>query len=231
MPPRPEARASASTRSARIRASGCRSRSASDLEGERLQRVADQDRGRLVVGLVHGRLAAAQVVVVHGRQVVMDEAVAVDAARRRAGRERCGVRARRTSGRSRSTRNGPQALAAAQHGVPHRRHRRGGRAISPGPTSGPRRSTRKVSTVSATCVGLWESPAAGVAAVTEAGLTCDEGIEVIGRCGRSWPCEIDRASAFAGMRSRWTEPDASGSRRSAPCPALAQAAPAVCAGS
>ena len=47
------------------------------LEGEGLERVAGEDGGRLVEGLVHGRPAPAQVVVVHGGQVVMDEGIAV----------------------------------------------------------------------------------------------------------------------------------------------------------
>ena len=55
-----------------------------DVEGQRQQRVAGQDGGRLVEGLVHGRLAAAQIVVVHRRQVVMDEGIAVHAFERRA---------------------------------------------------------------------------------------------------------------------------------------------------
>ena len=56
-----------------------------DVEGERQQRVAGKDRRRLVEGLVHGRPAAAEVVVVHRRQVVMDEAVGMDAFQRRRG--------------------------------------------------------------------------------------------------------------------------------------------------
>jgi hypothetical protein len=44
-----------------------------DVEGERQQAVAGKDRRRLVEGDMHGRLAAAQVVVVHRRQVVMHE--------------------------------------------------------------------------------------------------------------------------------------------------------------
>ena len=50
-----------------------------DVEGEGLQGIAGEDRGRLVEGLVHGRPAAAQIIIVHGRQVVMDERIAVDA--------------------------------------------------------------------------------------------------------------------------------------------------------
>ena len=47
------------------------------LEGEREQGIADQDRCRLVEGDMAGRLAAAKVVVVHRRQVVMDERIGV----------------------------------------------------------------------------------------------------------------------------------------------------------
>jgi hypothetical protein len=50
-----------------------------EAEGERQQRVAGEDRERLAVDLVAGRPAAAQVVVVHRGQVVVDEAVGVDA--------------------------------------------------------------------------------------------------------------------------------------------------------
>jgi len=37
------------------------------LEGQRMERIAGQDRGRLVIGDMDGGLAAAQQVVVHGR--------------------------------------------------------------------------------------------------------------------------------------------------------------------
>ena len=47
-------------------------------KGQRLQRVPDQHRGALVVGAVAGRAPAAQVIVVHRRQVIVDEAVDVD---------------------------------------------------------------------------------------------------------------------------------------------------------
>ena len=46
-------------------------------EGLGLQRIAGEDGGGFVVGHVHGRAAAAQVVVVHGRQVVMNQGIAV----------------------------------------------------------------------------------------------------------------------------------------------------------
>ncbi len=48
------------------------------LEGAGLQRVAGQDGDGLAKGHVAGGLAAAQVVVVEGRQVVVDERVGVE---------------------------------------------------------------------------------------------------------------------------------------------------------
>ncbi len=48
------------------------------LEGQSLQRIAGEDRQRLVEGAVHRRTAAAQVVVVHRRQVIVDQRVGVD---------------------------------------------------------------------------------------------------------------------------------------------------------
>ena len=58
-----------------------------DLEGDGLERVAYENGGRLVIGLVHGRAAAADVVVVHRGQVVVHEAVGVDALQRAGGAE------------------------------------------------------------------------------------------------------------------------------------------------
>ena len=83
MPPMPAARASARTSAARRSARERRRLVGDDVEGKRQQAVAGKDGGRLVEGLVHGRLAAAQIVVVHRRQVVMDERIAVDAFERR----------------------------------------------------------------------------------------------------------------------------------------------------
>ncbi len=52
---------------------------AQDLEGKRQEGVAGKDRGRLAEGDMKGRAAAADGVVVHGRQVVMHQGVAMDA--------------------------------------------------------------------------------------------------------------------------------------------------------
>ena len=49
-----------------------------DLEGERVEAVAGKHRLRLAEGLVHGRLAAPQVGIVHARQIVVDQRIDVD---------------------------------------------------------------------------------------------------------------------------------------------------------
>jgi hypothetical protein len=74
MPPAPAPAASSATRRTRIGRIGVGG-VVGQRDGERVgqQRVAGEDGGRVVVGLVHGGLAATQVVVVHGRQVVVDQ--------------------------------------------------------------------------------------------------------------------------------------------------------------
>ena len=47
--------------------------------GQRQKAVAGQNRRRLVEGAVHRRLAAPQIVIVHGGQIVMDQRIAVHA--------------------------------------------------------------------------------------------------------------------------------------------------------
>ena len=75
-------RARSPARSARL-ASGWVSGRAQHVEGEGQQPVTGEDRGRLVEFLVRGRTAAAEIVVVHGRQVVMHQRIAMHAARSR----------------------------------------------------------------------------------------------------------------------------------------------------
>ena len=89
-----------------------------DVEGHGEQRVAGKDRGRLVEGAMQGRAAAAQVVVVHRRQVVVDEAVGVDAF------ERGGGLGNRRSGGAEEARGfdqdeGPETLAGGECRVAH----------------------------------------------------------------------------------------------------------------
>jgi hypothetical protein len=101
---------------------------AHDLEGQRQQPVAGQDRGGLVEGLVTGRPAAAQIVVVHGRQVVVHQRIAMHAFQRRPGPQRM-IAARAQQLRALGQKERPQPLALAQRRIAHRlddaRRRRG----------------------------------------------------------------------------------------------------------
>ncbi|MCY1518254.1 hypothetical protein D9M68_529660 [compost metagenome] len=96
------------------------------LEGQRLQRVAREQRVGFAELHVHGGLAAAQHVVVHARQVVVHQRIGVDefggAGRTQRG---VGVAADRFIGREHQQR--PQPLAAVEHGIAHgvaQQHRR-----------------------------------------------------------------------------------------------------------
>jgi len=60
---------------------------ADDVEGERQQGIAGEDRGGVVIGLVQRGPAPAQIAVVHRRQIVMDQRIAVDAFQRGAGQQ------------------------------------------------------------------------------------------------------------------------------------------------
>ena len=88
MPPAPAARASSQTSSARISPGTGHGRIAQYLERERQQGVAGENGGGFVIGAVDGRLAAAQIVVVHAGEIVVDERVDVDALDREAGPDR-----------------------------------------------------------------------------------------------------------------------------------------------
>ena len=78
------------------------------------QTVAGQDRGRLVELLVHGRTAPAQVAVIHGRKVVVHQAVAVDHLDRSGRAQGTGRRYVEQAG-ALDHQEGPKALAAAHH--------------------------------------------------------------------------------------------------------------------
>ena len=119
MPPTPAARASAATSADRGSRPAHRAE-ASDIEGDSQQRVAGEDRGRLVEGLVDGRPPAADIVVIHRRQVVVDEAVGMDAFERRRGRDHSAALGAEQPGRL-DQQERPEALAAAEHGIAHRR--------------------------------------------------------------------------------------------------------------
>ena len=92
-----------------------------DVEGQRQQRVAGQDRGGVVGLLVQGRAAAAQVAVVHRRQVVMDQRIAMDAFQRRAGQQRGLARDAEHRGAFDHQKR-PQPLAAAEARIAHGVH-------------------------------------------------------------------------------------------------------------
>ncbi len=88
-------------------------------EGQRLQRVAGQDRRAFIERTVTGRPSASQVVIVHRGQVVVDQAVGMDQFHGRRGRvEIVRVRTQRLPGDVHQQR--AQPLAAAQHAVAHR---------------------------------------------------------------------------------------------------------------
>ena len=97
-------------------------------ECERLQRVADQHGHAFAVDFVASRTAAAQVVVVHGRQVVVHETVGMDDLDgRRRGIERLERRAERSARRIDEHRT--QSFAAAEHAVAHRFAQPSGRDV------------------------------------------------------------------------------------------------------
>ena len=89
-----------------------------DVEGERQKPVTREDRGRVVEGLVHGRLATPQLVVVHGRQVVVHQRIAMDAFER--GTRHQGMLARNPEQRrALHHQEGPEPLAGTQARIAH----------------------------------------------------------------------------------------------------------------
>ena len=96
------------------------------LEGERQQRVTGEDRGGFVERLPHRRPAAAQLVVVHRRQVVVGQRIAVQAFDRRR-RIDCGRIRQTEDARAFDDQKGPETLAAAEDRVAHGGGEFGGR--------------------------------------------------------------------------------------------------------
>ncbi len=93
-------------------------RTGQQLERDGQQGVAGQDGGPFVEGLVHGRPAATQIVVVHGRQVVMHERIAMHAFQRRGGRQGgAGLHAEQGGALDQQERTYP--LAPAKRGMTH----------------------------------------------------------------------------------------------------------------
>ena len=66
---------------------GMRLRATENVEGKGEKAVTGQDGGRLIECLVRGRTASAQVVIVHGGQVVVRQRVAMNAFQRRPGHQ------------------------------------------------------------------------------------------------------------------------------------------------
>ena len=88
-----------------------------DRPGE--QRVAGENRGRLIERLVHGRPPTPQIVVVHRRQVVVYQRIGVDQFDR-AGHTQGGGRAAVHGFASRHDQQWAQPLAAVEYGITHR---------------------------------------------------------------------------------------------------------------
>ena len=96
----------------------CVARLGQQLEGERQQRVPGQDGGPLVEGMPDCGLAAAQRVVVHGRQVVMHQRVAMHQFERE-GCRHGGFAPGADNGRGLDHQERADALAGGHHGMPH----------------------------------------------------------------------------------------------------------------
>ena len=61
-----------------------------DVKGERQQCVAGKNRSRIIECFMHRRSSAAEVVVVHRRQIVMHQRIAMDELKRGAGHKCAG---------------------------------------------------------------------------------------------------------------------------------------------
>jgi hypothetical protein len=94
---------------------------ADDVESERQQSVAGQDRGGIVGLLVQRGTAATQIAVVHRRQIVVNQRIAVDAFKRGAS-QKCGIARHAEYGRAFDHQERPQPFAAAEAGIAHRVH-------------------------------------------------------------------------------------------------------------
>ena len=87
-------------------------------ESQSLQGVPGQNGGGFIEGDVYGRLATAQCIVVHGRQIVVNQRIGVDHLDGGGGRiESRHIQAEQTAGRIHQTR--AQTFAAAEGGVTH----------------------------------------------------------------------------------------------------------------
>ena len=91
----------------------------SHLEGLGQERVARQDGDTFAEDLVVGRLASPEIIVVHGRQVVVDERVSMNAFNG-TGQGQGNVRIATAGRRGGQAEGGPHALAAGEKRVAHR---------------------------------------------------------------------------------------------------------------
>ena len=89
------------------------------LEGHRQQPVAGEDRGRIVELLVAGRPAAAQIAVVHRRQIVVDQRIGMDHLDRRRDLQRAAPR-HPEEPRAGQHQERPQPLSRGQRRIAHR---------------------------------------------------------------------------------------------------------------
>ena len=89
------------------------------LEGQRLQCIAGQDRGGFVELPVAARPTATEIVIIHHRQVIVDQGVAMDELDRR-GDARGGRRGNAEQCGAGEHKERPQALAGSQRTVAHR---------------------------------------------------------------------------------------------------------------
>ena len=89
-----------------------------DVEGEREQPVAREDRRRLIESLVRGRPPAPQIVIVHRRQVVVRERVTMHELERGAGHQ-CALARRLEQGCGLDHQERPQPFSAAEADMAH----------------------------------------------------------------------------------------------------------------
>jgi hypothetical protein len=142
--PAPPAAVASSSIAATMRGAGSRGDARHHAERFGQERIADQDRRALPVHLVARRPPAAEVVVVHRRQVVVDQRIGVDELERARERQGAGRRhARDLAGREREDRADP--LAAGEQAVAERLaelRARGRQQATERPLASRRRSSR-----------------------------------------------------------------------------------------
>ena len=119
MPPSPDARASAKHELEPDVGFRVGVRAGENVERQREQPVARQDGGGLVERLMSGRSAAPQVVVVHRRQVVVRQRIAVHTFER-APRQQGALAHHAEQRGALHHQERPEALAAAEADIPHR---------------------------------------------------------------------------------------------------------------